>query len=391
VLASEEPRLWLLGADDEAELRSAARALRFDEPVPPAPGPARLRAGFVAASEVQLERRVEELLELVAAHRLLAVTGRAGVFLGRGRSARIGFLFPGQGAPVHNGLGALGAQLPVSDSLYRSSGLAGDDVPPERVQLAVVLASLAGLQVMRMLGIEASLALGHSLGEFCALHWAGAIDEAALLHLARVRGEAMTGPAVAEGAMASVFSDEETLGRIVSGTDVTVACFNSPAQRVVSGTPAAVDEAVARAKAAGARAIPLKVTGAFHSPLMRPAASAFRRELAQQRFGPLAGPVISSVTGREFEPGHELRATLARQIEEPVQFERAAREAAQRVGLLVEVGPGKALAGLVAETSPKPVVSLNVGGRATRPLLEVMAAAWSAGAPVPAPMEEARL
>ncbi len=390
VLAGEESRLWLLGGDDEAELRSAARALRFEDPVAPAPGAARLRAGIVAASAKQLERRTEELLDLVAAHRLLPVAGRNGVFLGRGRPASIGFLFPGQGAPVHTGPGALGEQLPVSDALYRSSGLPADEVPLERVQLAVVLASLAGLQAMHMLGIAASAALGHSLGELCALHWAGAIDGGALLHLARVRGEAMTGRDVADGAMASVFSDEQQLHDIVAGCDVTVACLNSPSQRVVSGTPEAVDELIARAKAAGARAIPLRVTGAFHSPLMRPAARTFRRVLERQRFDSLAAPVISSVTGDELEPDHDLCALLARQIEEPVRFEQAARTLAQRVGLLVEVGPGKALAGLLAETSCRPVVSLCVGGSKTRPLLEVMAAAWSAGVRVPVPMEATR-
>jgi enediyne polyketide synthase len=290
--------------------------------------------------------------------------GRHGTaFVGISAAPRIAFLFPGQGAPVRARAG---------------------DLPAEEVQLAVVEASLSALRALRDLGVEADVALGHSLGELTALHWAGAFGADALLRLARGRGRAMTRQASSAGAMATVRCDDTALAGLTDGIDVTIACYNAPRQRVVSGAVDAVEQLIARARQRGVRVARLNVVGAFHSPLMHPALPVFDRQLAGERLRRPQRRVYSSVTGGELRGDTDLRRLLTRQIADPVRFEQPARAVAEEVDLALEVGPGRILAGLVAEVSDTTVVSTRTGERGEdRGLVEAAAAAFAAGAPVP--------
>jgi len=340
-----------------------------------------VRCAIVASTAEEVRDGIADAVGLLEGHGF-SVSGRT--FVGFGDRLRIGLLFPGQGAPVRTDAGGLGECLPEASEVFARARLPADptEVADEKVQLSVVASSLASLAALRALGVEASVALGHSLGELTALHWAGALDAEALLRLADARGAAMAGPAVAKGAMATVQVADRALAELTRGRDVTVACLNSPRQRVVSGGVGEIQGLVEEARESGIRATRLDVVGAFHSPLMRPAVAIFERSLELERFEPLRRRVISSVTGGELEPGADLKSLLARQIVDPVRFSEAGTAFAGEADLMLEVGPGRILSRLMAEIGGPPVVSMRVGERSSTGLVEAGAAAFAAGAPV---------
>jgi enediyne polyketide synthase len=187
-----------------------------------------------------------------------------------------------------------------------------------------------------------------------------------------------------QGGMASVEAAPALLAELLADTGsdkhLTIACFNAPNRHVVSGPTADVDRFTTRARERGVHVTPLDVTGAFHSPLMTDAAAAFGETLQRAQFsGPPRHPVISTVTGSWLPPDADLRAHLREQILAPVRFAEAARAAAEQADLLIEAGPGAALAGLMAENGDTPVVSLRAGERSPRRLLDVAAATWACG------------
>jgi len=345
-----------------------------------------LRAAVVIPDAEELLQRLEVLdgwlRDGVPDH----LRAQRGIALGQAQEhPRIGFLFPGQGAPVPTDPGFLSDWLPDAADVYRqATDLHGvEETPPELVQLSVVTASVAGLRALGELGIEAQFGLGHSVGELTALHWADSLDEEACLRVALRRGQVMTEYATAEGAMANIEAGEETFAHLIDGADVTVACFNSPRHRVVSGTTDAVDAVVARAREqTDTRVVRLRVVGAFHSPLMAEAVPVFDRYLAEQSFGRLQRTVYSTITGSELQPVTDLHALLVRQMSEPVRFLEAAREALAGTDLLIEVGPGRMLSGLVSEFSETPTVALRIGHSSPQGLLTAVGAAYAIGVPV---------
>jgi enediyne polyketide synthase len=345
------------------------------------------RAGVVASDADELSERLERLGDWLGAGELETGNLRVGrgLVLGSAEGTpRVGFLFPGQGAPVLSQPGFLAERFAAVREVYEQAGpLERDgDVPPELVQLATVTASLAGLRALESLGIEADFTVGHSVGELTALHWAGSLDTEAVLRIARARGEAMTKHALAEGAMASVEADAETFERVLDGADVSIACFNSPRHRVVSGTMGAVDAVVARAwEVEGAGATRLHVVGAFHSPLMRDAVPVFERYLAGEELGAPNKAVFSTISGAALEADADLRDLLVHQISEPVRFVEAV-DAAGPAQLLLEVGPGRMLSGLVREFAPAPVLPLRVGHSSPQAFLTAVGAAYAVGATI---------
>ncbi|HEX2393422.1 MAG TPA: acyltransferase domain-containing protein [Solirubrobacterales bacterium] len=383
-------RLVPLAASDAAALSALARELAERAAEAPAdlqrlerlarerlPRRAELRAAVLAADGEELRQGLEEAIDAVGAR--LAVGRRFAVGYGAGH--RVAFLFPGQGAPARIGPGAVGAWVPAARGPFAVAGLLdGEPVPDDLVQLSVVAACLGGLAAARELGIVAELAVGHSLGELVALHWAGACDEPTLLQLARARGSAMTAHADRRGTMAALRCDAAQVEGLAAETGVAVACRNSPRSCVVSGDASAVEDLLAAAKRAGLAAMPLPVVGAFHSPLMRPAQPVFAARLAGADLSPPQKPVFSTITGGRLDPAIDLRRLLLDQLVDPVLFADALAAAAAEADLLLDLGPGRILAPLVAEITEKPLVSMRVGDPRPRGLLEVAAAAFAAGA-----------
>jgi [acyl-carrier-protein] S-malonyltransferase len=225
-------------------------------------------------------------------------------------------------------------------------------------QPAIYCVSVAALQALQRAGVQPAFVAGHSLGELSALVAAGALSFEAGLTLVARRAEAMQRAADANpGSMTSV------LGLSVEGVEMAVAGVrghdvlaiandNAPGNVVVSGAWPALERLPAAAKELGARRVlPLNVGGAFHSPLMEPAAQTFRSFLAT---APLRDPLIPMVSNATAEPtasAEELRGLLARQLTGPVRWTESVRRMAELgVHTFIEVGPGTVLSGLIKRT-----------------------------------------
>jgi enediyne polyketide synthase len=343
------------------------------------------RAAAVVTSPDDAERRLRQLIDALDQHPggLVRVDDRAFIGSVTGEAGRIGFLFPGQGSGRGTDGGALRRRFTQAAEVYERAGLpdAGDPVATEVAQPRIIAAATAGLRVLDWLGVEADAAVGHSLGELVALHWAGALDAARLSEAARVRGDAMASHGL-PGAMASLAAAPERVKTLTYGLDVVIAGYNGPERTVVAGTADAVAAVTERAGRQGVGCTPLTVSHAFHSPLLATAADVFGTWLDDTRFGPVRGRVLSTVTGQELAEDTDLRKLLHRQIIEPVLFTRAVQEAARDVDLFVEVGPGQVLSSLATSATGVPAVALDTDESSLRGLLRVAGAAYVIGAPL---------
>ena len=215
---------------------------------------------------------------------------------------------------------------------------------------------------LRAQGRSADLVAGHSLGELVALYAAGVFDAATGLRLIQVRSELMAG--AGGGAMTAVMGfDRGELDALVAATEgVVVANDNSSAQVVLSGSPEAV------AAVSGAltckRAIPLAVSGAFHSPFMAEAAEAFAAELEAVPFADATIPVLSNTDPSPETSGEALKARLRRQMTSGVRWrETMERLSADGIDTAVEIGPGNVLSGLI-KRSCAGISTAQIGGAA---------------------------
>jgi [acyl-carrier-protein] S-malonyltransferase len=278
---------------------------------------------------------------------------------------KVAFCFPGQGS-LEVGMGReIAESVPEAmDVFRRGSEASGLDlkrlcfeapldelVRTDVQQPALVATSLAVLAALNARGLHPDFVVGHSVGEFTALAAASSLDVAESIALVRERGLAMDEAArESNGSMAAILGLDdpivEDLCAEIEG--VWPANYNCPGQIVVSGTQAAVDELCARAEAAGARrTVKLKVSGAFHSPLVARAADRLRPALDLVRFRDPVAPFMSTVTAK-IEPAHRMATLLVEQLTAPVKFTQAARgliEEGARV--FVEVGPSNVLSGLL--------------------------------------------
>lgn len=351
-------------------------AAPLDEPV---------RAAVVAGSPSDALVRLTALRDRLAAGADRVFAPEIGVFAGRAHSRpRIAYLFPGSGG-AGGPAAALCRRFPVAAAAcLLADGPAGvDRVPTEVAHGRVVAGSLAALRVLRLLGVEARIAVGHSLGELTALAWAGALDDARLMRLAHARGRIMATAGRGAGGMAGLAADVPTTHRLINGVGAVIAGYHAPRETVVSGPAAAMDQVCARAAAEGIGAVRINVPHAFHSPLVRPAADGMAERVAGVTFGPVSRSVVSTVTGEVVEPGTDLRALLRDQVLHPVRFGQAAATAVAGADLAVEVGPGRVLTRLVGQIAPgTPALSADTGDESLSALLSVVGAAHVAGARV---------
>ncbi len=340
----------------------------------------RVRLALVASSPEDLGARLETARAWLRQGKGTWFDIREGVFLAepQGRP-RLGFLFPGQGAPVYPRAGALGQRFPFGDPREGPRPEPRDWTTAE-AQPALVAASVAALRVLRHLGLEGDFAIGHSLGELTALHWAGAFPEEVLARIARRRGTAFAQAEARGGAMASIGAGRSDVATLLNGDPVAIACLNSPRQTVIAGERGAVAAVLRRARDRGLQTFELPVRGAFHCPLVASAVPALEQALAQESYLPLQRPVFSTVTGAALEPGADLRLLLSRQVTAPVRFTEAVA-AAGRVDLWLEVGPGRILSGLLPELGHPLAIALDAGGPSLTGLLAAVGAAFVLGAP----------
>lgn len=342
-----------------------------------------VRAAIVAASPEQASERSARLLEMLGDGARAAVDVAGGVFLGEGSGpARIGYLFPGQGSGKGDDGGAIARRFETVRDLYRTVTLPESDDPTATIvaQPRITMSSAAGLRVMSLLGIEAVAGMGHSLGELSALHWAGAMTEAELFALATERGRVMMNASEGGGAMAGIGTGPDEVEPLLSGEPVVIAGYNGPAQTVISGPAEAVERVRQAAAAQGVKTAKVRVSHAFHSPAVAPAAEKLAGYLASRQFQPPVRRVLSTLTGDDLPAGADLRQLLVKQIREPVRFSQALSRMAPDIDMLIEVGPGRVLSNLASRiVTDKPVIPLNTDASSLVGVFSAAAAAYVLG------------
>jgi [acyl-carrier-protein] S-malonyltransferase len=294
----------------------------------------------------------------------------------------IAFCFPGQGS-LEEGMGReIAMSVPESMEVYRvGSEASGLDlqrlcfesplhelVQTEVQQPALVATSLAVLAALNARGIAPDYVVGHSVGEFAAIAAANSIDTGEAIGLVRERGLAMAEAArESDGTMAAILGlDDEVVEELCAEIEgVWPANYNCPGQIVVSGEESAVDKLISKAASLGARrTVKLKVSGAFHSPLVAKAAEMLKPAVERVRFSDPVAPFMSTVTAK-IEPAQRMAGLLVNQVTAPVKFTQAAQGLVKEgVKTFVEVGPGNVLSGLLKriDKTVKAVSVNNVAG-----------------------------
>ena len=295
---------------------------------------------------------------------------------------KVAFCFPGQGS-LEEGMGReIALAVPEAMEVYRvgseASGLdlqrlcfeapLDELVKTEVQQPALVATSLAVLAALRARGIAPDYVVGHSVGEFAAIAAANSIDTFEAIGLVRERGLAMAEAArESDGTMAAILGlDDEVVEQLCSEIEgVWPANYNCPGQIVVSGEESAVEKLIHKATALGARrAVKLKVSGAFHSPLVEKAAEMLKPAVERVRFADPVAPFMSTVTAK-IEPAQRMAGLLVSQVTAPVKFTQAAQGLIKEgAKTFVEVGPGNVLSGLLKriDKTVKAVSVNNVAG-----------------------------
>ena len=271
------------------------------------------------------------------------------------------WVFPGQGSQAI-GMGMDLLDVPEAKAKFeQAEAILGWSVveicqnPDDKVSntfytqpcLYVVETILADL--LKAKGQQPDFVAGHSLGEYSALYAAGVFDFESGLRLIQRRAQLMD--SASDGMMAALLGfDRDQLEAAIAGqTDVVLANDNNAGQVVISGTPEAVNAVMTQVKCK--RAVPLNVSGAFHSPLMAEAAQQFRQVLDGITFQTAQIPVLSNVDPTPSTDAAELKDRLDRQMTGSVRWREISLQLPQSgVSRVVEVGPGKVLVGIMKRT-----------------------------------------
>jgi [acyl-carrier-protein] S-malonyltransferase len=280
----------------------------------------------------------------------------------------IAFTFPGQGSQKP-GMGRPWVDHESWELVADASEAAGRDLAhllldadadeltqTRNAQLATYVLSLVTLDAVERLGLEPAVAAGHSLGEYSALTAAGALDFGDGVKLVAERGEAMQIAAdERSGTMAAVLGlddDKVEIACMRAAADVWAANFNAPGNVVIAGDAEAIKSAGAIAKDLGAsKVLPVKVSGAFHTPFMAPARDRLRKALAEVEFRSLDMPVVANVDATGHAEVGDWPGLLTAQLSSPVRWRQTLHALAdQGIKTFVELGPGAVLSGTVKRT-----------------------------------------
>lgn len=287
------------------------------------------------------------------------------------------FIFPGQGSQ-YVGMGKdFYEKFPVVRDIFdKASEASGLDVPAlcfeeneqihitEYTQIAMLTVEVALLKALEETGFRPDAAAGLSLGEYAALAAADVMDVKDLFYCVRKRGIFMQEAVPTGGAMTAVLGlDSETIAQACEETEgiVSVANYNCPGQTVITGEAGAVNAAADRLKELGAkRCVPLKVSGPFHSPMLKGAGEKLGQVLADISLKEIGVPYLSNVTGDYVADRAQVKELLVKQVSSSVRWQECVeRMIADGVDTFVEIGPGKSLSGFMRKIN-RDVTVINV-------------------------------
>ncbi len=391
LLASIAKTERFLQAGCEANLGELAFAVWRNSASTLRRSPGALRLAVTATSVEDLANKVARVPDLV----LAGFADSAGTYFTSKPLApgqKVGLLFPGQGSQKPGMLAdlairfhevrrrfeiadcVLAGRLPqrLSTLVFPTPGFTPEESRAQEealrdtraAQPALGAAGLGCLRLLEAFGLTADCAAGHSYGEYVALCAAGAFDEQQLYRLSEARGRAIAENSTA-GAMAAVNESAERVGALIGGLgEVWIASRNAPRQTVLSGSPVALEQAMALLERHGVSAQMLNVACAFHSPLVAAAAESLERIIRETPVQVLGMPVYSNQTGEPYpaEPD-AVRAQLAAHLTQPVGFQDEVRAMwRDGVRVFVEAGPRGVLTGLADQVlAGDPHLSVCVG------------------------------
>ena len=291
--------------------------------------------------------------------------------------SKVAFVFPGQGAQ-YVGMGKdFYEQIPVSRKVYTiASEVTGLNLPglcfkeneqidiTEYTQIAMLATEAAMLEALQEKGVKADVAAGLSLGEYGAILTAGAMSLEDVFRVVRQRGILMQKAVPTGGAMCAVLGmDGEKIAKICEETEgiVSVANYNCPGQIVITGEEGAVAAAAEKLKEAGARrCIPLKVSGPFHSEMLKGAGEKLAGVLVDVELKEFSMPYVTNVTADYVTDISEIKELLGRQVYSSVRWQQSVeRMIADGVDTFIEIGPGRTLTGFLKKIN-KNVTGLHI-------------------------------
>ena len=288
------------------------------------------------------------------------------------------FMFSGQGAQ-YAGMGKnLYKNYPVAKEIFdRADNVLGYSIKDicfedeqklgetEFAQPAILTMSIAAMKVLEEEGVRADMTAGLSLGEYCAIAVAGGMCDLDAIRTVRSRGIFMEHAAPeGSGAMSAVLGmDAEVIEDVLNGREgVSIANYNCPGQIVITGEAAAVAEAGTALKEAGARRVlPLKVSGPFHSPMMRPAGEELAKVFAGVSMNPLKIPYVANINAEVITDCGRIEGLLVEQVSGSVRWQQSVETMIREgVDTFVEIGPGKTLTGFLRKID-KNVKAYHIG------------------------------
>ncbi|MBR2523023.1 MAG: ACP S-malonyltransferase [Clostridiales bacterium] len=291
---------------------------------------------------------------------------------------KIAFAYPGQGAQkIGMAKDFVDSFDWAKDMIAEASDASGIDMEKllfeenddinitEFTQPALVTACMIMTKALTDAGITPDITGGLSLGEYCALVASGAMTFSDAVKLTRIRGSLMSNTVPAgEGTMAAVIGlDSEVIENVIKDIDgCTMANYNCPGQIVITGKKEAVEKAMPLLSEAGARkVVQLNVSGPFHSPMLKPAGDNLRKYLDETTVSDLKVPYIANCNAEIVNDTSKIRDLLQTQVSSPVMWEQSMRVMKDLgVELIIEIGPGKTIAGFVKKTVPEiPVINVS--------------------------------
>ncbi len=316
-----------------------------------------VRVALVTASQDELARLSREAAGLLPGLGAGQLAARPGLFAADGAAGRVVLLFPGEA----------------------STTAAGQDWPGPGPEPSILEASLAALRWLDTLGVRATAALGHGVGEITGLVWAGSLSGAEAAGLVAQRAAVLATPGGRRTSLICLAADADSALALEPDGQLVIAAYHGPRCHVLGGPAETVHDVARRAAEEGIQAYVLDVPCALHTPAMADRVTALRGVLAGVPFAAPGRPLISTVTGQPLTSAAGLAGLLCDQLASPVRFAEALGEAELEADLLLDTGPGQAMAALAAGCSTVPAVSL-ASGPGSPPAQDAAAALFAAGA-----------